>query len=67
MLDGVCVSHLANDETDRTFPSLNTGSYKPAQEVGIWLMQVYLSTRPEKTSTPPATSNGEDCLLLLGR
>lgn len=25
VLDGVCLSHLANDETDRTFPSLNIG------------------------------------------
>lgn len=25
MLDGVCLSHNANDETDRTFPSLNIG------------------------------------------
>ena len=25
LLDGVCLSHLANDETDRTFPSQNIG------------------------------------------
>ena len=25
VLDGVCLNHLANDETDRTFPSLNIG------------------------------------------
>ena len=31
VLDGVCLSHLANDETDRTFPSLNIGRLIPSR------------------------------------
>lgn len=27
VLDGVCLSHHANDDTDRTFPSLNIGKW----------------------------------------
>ena len=26
VLDGVCLNHLANNDTDRTFPSLNIGN-----------------------------------------
>lgn len=64
VLDSVCLSHLANDETNRTFPSLNIG--KIIQYITLAVvrtyheLQVFHSTRPNLIGIAGATLNGED-------
>lgn len=70
MLDGVCLSHLANDETDRTFPSLNIGMLLntcPRRYIRIQgqpFSQAFHSTKPLLIGMPQATSNEGDCPSL---
>ena len=66
VLDGVCLSHLANDETDRTFPSLNIGEdyISRYSTVGVCiytLFQVFHNTKPSRTGTPRAIFTGKGC------